>query len=89
MGVHPAYSTSPKATLLDESENFVVSGGNDVRKGVEIAQHTRAISQISARKLTYDEGVHQNDTLVEEFSQQGLAFPQVRDPDEVSARTVT
>ena len=81
MGVHPPYSTSPKAPLLDEPENFVVSGGNGARQRVEIAQHTRAISQISARKLPYDERVHKHDTLVEEFSKQGLAFPQVRDPE--------
>lgn len=75
MSIDPPYSASPKCPLTNEFEDLVMRGGNDMRKQVEIAQHTRAISQISARKLADDEGVYQHDALLEKFSQQGVAFP--------------
>ena len=81
VSVDPPYPTSPKAPFLDEFENLVVRGGNNAREPVEIAQHARAISKIAARKLSDDEGVYQHNALIEKFSEQGLAFPHVRDPD--------
>jgi hypothetical protein len=75
VSVDPPYSASPKPPFMNKFENLVMRGGNDMREQVEIAQHTRAVSQISARKFAYDEGVCQHDALLEKFSQRGIAFP--------------
>jgi hypothetical protein len=81
VSVDPPYSASTKAPLMNKGENLIMRGGNDMREQVEIAQHTRAIFQISARKFAYDEGVCQHDALLEKFSQRGGAFAEMCDPD--------
>jgi hypothetical protein len=79
--IDPAGTASPKLAPFHQLQCFLVSSLQRVRKFCQVCENLATLSQISARKLTQDERMHQTHTVLEKFSEAGMTFAKVLDPD--------
>ena len=79
--IDPADIPSAELPAFHQIERFFVSSLHCFRKFREVSQNLATLLQISARKFTQHEGMHENQAVVEKRGEARVALAKMFNPD--------